>query len=87
MEVVTLNSCLDIYCCWSGHAIKCSKSLIHFSKNTASSTINSISGIFPFKRASISSKYLGLPLLFGRAKFAAFNHILGKLMDGMQRLS
>jgi hypothetical protein len=78
-EAVTLKSCMDIYCRWSGQAINCSKSSIHFSKNTASSTINSISGIFPFKRASISSKYLGLPLLFGKAKTAAFKDILGKV--------
>jgi hypothetical protein len=55
------------------------KSSIHFSKNTVSSTINSISGIFPFKRASVSSKYLGLPLLFGKAKTSAFKDILEKV--------
>jgi hypothetical protein len=79
VEAVHLKSCMDIYCRWSGQAINCSKSSIHFSKNTASSTINSISGIFPFKRASISSKYLGLPLLFGKKKMAAFKDLLGKV--------
>jgi hypothetical protein len=61
-----------------GLAINISKSSIHFSKNTAP-TINSFSGIFPFKRTSISSKYLGLPLFFGKSKFAAFKDILEKV--------
>ena len=78
-EAVILNSCLGLYCCWSGQAINISKSLIHFNKNTAPSTINSISGIFPFKRTSISSKYLGLPLFFGKSKSAAFKYILEKV--------
>jgi hypothetical protein len=43
-------------------------SSIHFSKNTTPFTINSISGTFPFKQASISSKLLGLPFFFGKAK-------------------
>jgi hypothetical protein len=79
LEAVNLNSYLNLYCRWSGQFINISKSSIHFSKNTATSTINSISGIFPFKRASISSKYLGLPLFFGKAKFAAFKDILEKV--------
>jgi hypothetical protein len=45
----------------------------------ASSTINSISGIFPFKRASIFSKYLGLLLFFGKSKCATFKDILEKV--------
>jgi hypothetical protein len=79
VEAVHLKSCMDIYCRWSGQAINRSKSSIHFSKNTASSTINNISGIFPFKRAYISSKYLGLPLLFGKTKTAAFKDLLRKV--------
>jgi hypothetical protein len=78
-EAANLNSCLDLYCRWSRQAINISKSSIHFSKNTATSTINSISGIFPFKRALISSKYLGLPLFFGKAKSIAFKDILEKV--------
>ena len=78
-EVFNLNSCLELYNRWSGQSINISKSSIHFSKNTTTSTINSISGIFPFKRASIFSKYLGLPLSFGKAKFAAFKDKLEKV--------
>jgi hypothetical protein len=55
------------------------KSSIHFSKNTASSTINSIGGIFPYKKALISSKYLGLPLFFGKSKSVVFRDILEKV--------
>jgi hypothetical protein len=70
---------LDLYCCWSEQAVNISESSVHFSKNTASSTINSISGIFPFKRASIFSRYLGLPLFFSKSKSAAFKDILEKV--------
>jgi hypothetical protein len=78
-EVITLNFCLELYSHWSGQSTNISKLSIHFSKNTDITTINSISGIFPFKRASIFSKYMGLPLYFGKAKSAAFKDILEKL--------
>jgi hypothetical protein len=84
LVVVTLNSCLDLYCQWSGQAINTSKSLVHFSKNTATSSINSISGFFPFKRASISSKYLGLPFFFGKSKSATFKDILEKVLGKIE---
>jgi hypothetical protein len=44
-----LKTVLDQYCSWSRQAINISKSSIHFSKNTAFSTINSIGDIFPYK--------------------------------------
>ncbi|XP_059432574.1 uncharacterized protein LOC132165893 [Corylus avellana] len=78
-EAVIIKSCLDKYCLWSGQAINSSKSSVHFSKNTAASTITSIQGIFPYKSASATSKYLGLPLFFGRSKKAAFQDILDKV--------
>jgi hypothetical protein len=59
------------YCAWSGQAINASKSSIHFNKNTALSVIHSICDTFPFKRAMTSSKYLRLPLFFGKFKSAA----------------
>jgi hypothetical protein len=86
-KAVLLHSCLDIYCHWSGQTINSSKSSIHFSKNTTSSTINIISGIFPFKRASIFSKYLVLPLLFGKAKITAFKDILDKVLPSLNTRS
>jgi hypothetical protein len=70
---------LELYSHWSGQSINISKSSIHFSKNTATSTVNSISGIFPFKRAPIFSKHLGLPLFIGKSKYAAFRDILEKV--------
>jgi hypothetical protein len=78
-EANILKSILDQYCSWFRQAINTSKSSIHFSKNTASSVINSISSIFPYKRTSISSKYLGLPLSFGKSKSVAFKDILKKV--------
>jgi hypothetical protein len=66
-EAIIIKSCLDKYCLWSGQAIKISKSLVHFSKKASAFTITSIQGIFPCKKASASSKYLNLPLIFGRS--------------------
>jgi hypothetical protein len=89
-EAIILNSCLDLYCRWSGQAINISKSLIHFSKNTTPSTINSISRIFPFKRTLMSSKYLGLPLFFGKSNLQLlkifWRKFQGKLKDGVLKL-
>jgi hypothetical protein len=83
-EANILKSVVDQYCSWSGKAINISKSSIHFSKNTASSTIHSISGIFPYKRALISSKYLGLPLFFRKSKSAAFKDILEQVFSKIE---
>jgi ABC-type maltose transport system permease subunit len=43
------------------------------------------SGIFPFKRASISSKYLGMPLFFGKSKSATFKDVLEKVSRKIER--
>ena len=78
-EATTLKSVVDQYCSWSGQAINISKSSLPFSKNTPSSSIHSISGIFQYKRMLSSSKYLGLPLSIGRSKTCAFQDILEKV--------
>ena len=74
----SLKLVLYQYCGWSRQSINISKSSIHFSKNTASFVIHSICGIFPFKRALNSSKYLNLFLFLGKSKTAAFKDILEK---------
>jgi hypothetical protein len=78
-EATLLNSILDRYCQWSGQAVNTSKSSIYFSKNTAPAVINSISSILPYKRISLSAKYLGLPLFFGKSKVSDFKDILEKV--------
>ncbi|XP_059461931.1 uncharacterized protein LOC132190922 [Corylus avellana] len=83
-EAVIIKSCLDKYCLWSGQAINISKSLVHFSKNVVASTITSIWGVFPYKQALATSKYLGVPLFFGRSKTAAFQDILEKVSGKME---
>ena len=79
VEAEVLKSVVDQYCKWSGQALNPAKCSIHFSKNSPSSVIQSICGIFHFKKASNSSKYLGLPLFFGKSKSAAFKDILEKV--------
>jgi hypothetical protein len=78
-EAHSLNSVLQQYCGWSGQSINFNKSSIHFSKNTAHSVIQSIRGIFPFTTALNSSKYLGLPLFFGKSKSLDFKDIVEKV--------
>jgi hypothetical protein len=78
-EANSLNSVLQQYCGWSGQSINFNKSSIHFSKNTAHLVIQSISGIFPFTKALTSSKYLGLPLFFGKSKTSDFKDIVEKV--------
>jgi hypothetical protein len=78
-EENTFKSVVAQYYGWSGQSINISKSSIHFSKNMAPSVIHSICGIFPYKRALNSSKYLGLPLFLGKSKSAAFKDILEKV--------
>jgi hypothetical protein len=75
-EAKSLKLVLNQYCGCSGQSINVSKSSIHFNKNTAPSVIQSIRAIFPFTKALNSSKYLGLPLLFGKSKTVTFTDIL-----------
>jgi hypothetical protein len=83
-EANILRLVLDHYCSWSGQAINVLKSSINFSKNTAPTAIASISSILPYKRTSNSSKYLGLPLFFGKSKMGAFKDILAKVSEKIE---
>lgn len=83
-EAGTIKSCLDSYCAWSGQKVNMAKSSIHFSKNTLTSTINSIKGIIPFKNTSMSTSYLGLPLFIGKSKNPAFQPILDKVLNKIE---
>ena len=83
-KATILKTVVDQYCHWSGQAINISKSSIHFSNNTSSASIHSISGIFQYKRSLCSSKYIGLPLSLGRSKIGAFRDILEKVSSKIE---
>jgi hypothetical protein len=83
-EAGTIKSCLDSYCAWSGQKVNMAKSFIHFSKNTLTSTINSIEGIIHFKNTSMSTSNLGLPLFIGKSKNQAFQPILDKVLNKIE---
>jgi hypothetical protein len=83
-EAATIKSCLDLYCSWSGQQVNVGKSSLLFSKNTSSSTINSIKGIFLYKLTSSSSYYLGLPFIIGKSKKEAFQPILDKVLNKIE---
>jgi hypothetical protein len=84
IEVVSIKSSLELYCSWSGQKVNTGKSSLFFSKNTLDSTIRSIKGIIPYKKASPSSCYLGLPFIIGKSKKEAFQPVLDKVLNKIE---
>jgi hypothetical protein len=77
-ETTIIKNCLDKYSSWSGQTVNTAKSNILFCKNTVASTISRIQNILPYTITPATAKHLGLPLVFGRSKMAAFLDILDK---------
>jgi hypothetical protein len=75
-EAALIQTCLDKYNSWSGQTVNIQKSTILFSKNTAPATILAIQSILPYELTTAFAKHLGLPLLIGKSKAAAFSDIL-----------
>jgi hypothetical protein len=89
-EANSIHSCLEKYCLWFGQSINFGKSSIRFSKNTNPSTIALILDIVPYSPNPAKSIYLGLPILFGNFKKAAFQNIIDRVnskMDGWRAKS
>ncbi|XP_059450878.1 uncharacterized protein LOC132181647 [Corylus avellana] len=89
-EANTICSCLKKYCLWSGQSINNGKSSIRFSKNTNLTTAAMILDILPYSKNPSKSIYLGLPILLGNSKKAAFLNILDRVkskMDGWRAKS
>ncbi|XP_062176085.1 uncharacterized protein LOC133881146 [Alnus glutinosa] len=84
-EAISIKCSLDLFCSWSGQKVNTGKSSLLFSKNTLSSTIRSIKGIIPYKTTSSTSYYLGLPFIFGKSKRVAFQPILDKVLNKIER--
>jgi hypothetical protein len=78
-EATIIKTCLDKYCSWSGQSVNIHKSSLQFSKNTLVSTVASIQNILPYSTTPATAKHLGLPILIGKSKKAAFNDILDKI--------
>jgi hypothetical protein len=78
-EATIINDCLNKYSSWSGQTVNANKSNILFSKNTAASTILAIRNILPYQITPATAKHLGLPVLYGKSKTAAFSDILDKV--------
>jgi hypothetical protein len=53
-------------------------------KNTAPATISAIQSILPYDHTPASAKYLGLPLLIGKSKSAAFSDIQEKVQGKIE---
>jgi hypothetical protein len=78
-EASIIKNCLDRYSFWSGQSVNFSKSSVSFSKNTDEATRNSIIAILPFAATPVSTKHLGLPMLFGKSKYDSFVDVLDKV--------
>jgi hypothetical protein len=79
LDAESIKVCLDKYCSWSGQSINSRKSSIRFSKNTNSSTSFSILNILLFNPNLNTSIYLGLPIMIGGSKGAAFQTIIDSI--------
>jgi hypothetical protein len=83
-EATSIQTCLTKYCHWSGQSINNGKSSIRFSSNTQPSTAALILDILPFSPNHTKSIYLGLPIMFGNSKIAAFQNIIEKVKSKVE---
>jgi hypothetical protein len=83
-EAKSIQTCLEKYCLWFGQSINPEKSSIIFSKNTNPSTSAMILDFLPYSPDPTKSIYLGLPILFGNSKRAAFQFISDSVYSKME---
>jgi hypothetical protein len=83
-EAASIKTCLDKYCAWSGQTVNASKSSIRFSKNSNPTTSSTILNTLPFNPHPTCSISLGLPILMGRSKGAAFQNIIDSIQHKME---
>ena len=84
LEASSIKTCLDKYCSWLGQTFNASKSSIRFSKNTNPTTSTFILNILPSNPHPTSSISLGLPILMGSSKVAAFQNIMDSIQHKME---
>jgi hypothetical protein len=80
-NAATILDCLASYQSWSGQKINYSKSGAIFSKNTAGQTSANLCHLLNLKKASPTTKHLGLPLEFNRAKSSSFLDLIEKIQN------
>lgn len=71
-EAHEVDSLLKVYCDWSGQSINNHKSSIYFSPNTFLEVQSAISRALMLPKMKKTSKYLGMPLFWGRDKSKHF---------------
>ena len=74
-EVLSLNSCLEKYCHWSGQLINRSKSGIIFSKLVHLNQKRRLKNILQMKKVPKNAKYLGGPLFSSRSRSKDFMYL------------
>jgi hypothetical protein len=84
LEASSIKSCLDKCYSWSSQTINANKSFIRFNNNTNRTTSTFILNILPFNLHPTCSISLGLPIMMGRSKGAAFRHIIDFIHHKME---
>ena len=74
-EVLSLNSCLEKYCHWSGQLVNRSKSGIIFSKLVHLNQKRRLKNILQMKKVPKNAKYLGGPLFSSRSRSKDFMYL------------
>jgi hypothetical protein len=74
-EVLSLNSCLEKYCRWSGQLINRSKSGIIFSKLVHLNQKRRLKNMLQMKKVPENAKYLGVPLFSSRSRSKDFMYL------------
>jgi hypothetical protein len=79
-ECRALHNLLALYANASGQVVNNDKTALFFSCNTSQITRDSICSMFGSNPTTRFEKYLGLPLVVGRAKRRAFNEIKDRVL-------
>lgn len=80
-EVWEAESCLNLYCQWTGQKINWDKSIIHFSNNTSRHIRREMCSLLSMRECSHTGMYLGSPFCKFGSKNLAFQHLKDKLAN------
>lgn len=74
-----MKEVLDQFYVFSGHKVNASKSMIHFSMNTAVAIRTAITVVFKFQNTKDLGRYLGVPVFHSRVEKNTFQFVVDKV--------